>query len=70
MNIMILSKMVKQAGAERAKLSLALAIYQLLWTSCEYDRDMSWKRMNKAWKSYEQGMNKVGTSHEQVMNKS
>ena len=53
-------------GLSCTKLSLALATYLLLWTSCEYDTDMdmSWKRMNKSWASHEQYMNKSQTSHE------
>ena len=39
-------------GMSFAKLSLALAGYLLLWTSCEFDMDMSWKRMNKSWTSH------------------
>ena len=51
-----------------AKLSLALASYLLLWTSCEFDMDMdtSWKE----WTSHEQANNKSWTSHKKVMNKS
>ena len=33
-------------GLSCAQLSLALASYLLLQTSCEFDMDMSWKWMN------------------------
>ena len=35
-------------GLSCAQLSLALASYLLLWTSCEYDKDVLWKVINKS----------------------
>ena len=57
-------------GLSCAKLSLPLASYLLSWTSCEYDKDMLWKRMNKSWASQEQVLNKSWRTHQEVGNKS
>ena len=54
-------------GLSYAKLSLALASYLLLWTSCEFDMEMNELVVNKSLTSHEQVMNKSWTSHEQVV---